>query len=163
MLQPLRKSKTERVPGNFVIVAAKFNERFTDSLVEAAQQRLVEARVSRVEVIRVPGSFEIAVVAAEIARRRPAPAAILCFGVILRGETTHAHYLADSVSHALMRLQIETRVPVLHGVYLFENSEQAEVRCVGKTHNRGAEGAQTALEMAALLRTLRGKSRRRPF
>jgi len=74
--------------------------------------------------------------------------------VIIRGETVHARQIGDAVSASLARLQIEHGVPVIHEVLLLENEAQARARCLGKTHNRGAEAAQTALQMALVMRSL---------
>ncbi|HYG34863.1 MAG TPA: 6,7-dimethyl-8-ribityllumazine synthase, partial [Clostridia bacterium] len=115
------------------------------------------AGAKNVQIIRVPGAYEIPIVAARIARKasaEAAPMAIVCLGVILRGETVHAAHIGEAVSQALMEIQIRHEVPVIHEVLLLENEEQARVRCLGKTHNRGAEAAQTALAMAEVLKGL---------
>jgi 6,7-dimethyl-8-ribityllumazine synthase len=75
--------------------------------------------------------------------------------VILRGQTVHAQHIGDSVSRALMQIQLETEVPVIHEVLLLENKEQARVRCLDQKHNRGMEAAQTALQMAEVMTGLR--------
>ena len=74
--------------------------------------------------------------------------------MILRGETTHAQNIAEAVSQALAQIQIQTGIPIVHEVLLLENRHQAEVRCLGSEHNRGAEAAQTALEMKRVIESL---------
>jgi 6,7-dimethyl-8-ribityllumazine synthase len=114
-------------------------------------------------VIRVPGAYEIPVVVSRLARnafggktkdKQALLAAIICLGVILRGETVHAAHIGEAVSRALMEIQVRYEIPVIHEVLLLENETQARARCLTKTHNRGAEAAQTALAMAQVLREL---------
>jgi 6,7-dimethyl-8-ribityllumazine synthase len=81
--------------------------------------------------------------------------AIVCLGVILRGETTHAAHIGEAVSSALMAIQLEYLVPVIHEVLLLESREQAKVRCLGTRHNRGIEAAQTAIAMGKAMRQLK--------
>jgi 6,7-dimethyl-8-ribityllumazine synthase len=124
-------------------------------MLRAATSELKAAKVESVNVVRVPGAFEIPVVAAKLASSSaPRLAGIICLGVIFRGETTHAQQIADAVSHALAQVQIDSKIPVIHGVYLFEHQEQARIRCFGRTHNRGLETARTALEMAKVMKSL---------
>jgi len=101
----------------------------------------------------VPGAYEIPVAVARLLQGR-AWAGIICLGVIIRGETVHAQQIGDAVSASLARLQTGHLVPVIHEVLLLENEAQARARCLGKTHNRGAEAAQTALEMARVMESL---------
>ena len=143
-----------------VIVAAKYNPRYTDALVEAARAELAAGGVTRIEVVRVPGSFEIPVVAARLTKTNdPVFDAIICFGAIFQGETSHAQNIADSVSHSLADLQIQCGTPIIHGVLLFQNEEQAETRCFGIDHNRGIEAARTAIEMIRVMRSLQNFER----
>jgi 6,7-dimethyl-8-ribityllumazine synthase len=146
------------------IVAAKYNAKYTDALVEAARAELKAGGVTRIEVVRVPGSFEIPVVAARLTKTNdPEFEAIICFGAILQGQTTHAQNIADSVSQTLARLQLDSGKPIIHGVLLFENEEQARVRCLGTDHNRGIEAARTALEMIRVMRSLQNFERDEPI
>jgi 6,7-dimethyl-8-ribityllumazine synthase len=155
MLKRIPAGTARKTGGRFAIVASCYNRRYVDALLRAAGRELRRGGADSIEVVRVPGAFEIPVVAAKLARERlPRLSAILCLGVILQGETSHARHIGDAVSHALAQLQIECRLPVIHGVYLFENEEQARVRCLGRTHNRGLEVARTALQMARVIARL---------
>ena len=139
--------------GDFLIVASKYNARYVDAMARAAKQALKAGGARRIEIVRVPGAFEIPVVVAKAARAQPAWSAIICLGVILRGETTHAQNIGEAVSHALMEIQIRREVPVIHEVLLLENEAQAAVRCLDRKHNRGTEAARTALAMAKIMKT----------
>ena len=153
MLRAVARPTRRRHGGHFAIVAAKYNARYVDTLLDRARSELAVAE--SVKIVRVPGSFEIPAVVARLAQSHTPPlSAIICFGVIFRGETTHAQHIGDAVSRALAQLQIEYKLPIIHGVYLFENEEQARVRCLGKSHNRGAECARAALEMASVMKSL---------
>lgn len=153
MLKQVKAQSKRKSSGRFAIIASRYNARYVDAMLRAAQSELKRAGAS-VRVLRVPGAYEIPVVAARLARKSPPFDAIVCLGVIFRGETAHADHIGDAVNHALMRIQMEQEVPVIHCVQLFGNEEQARVRCLGRTHNRGREAAQTALAMAAVMRSL---------
>lgn len=153
MLKPV---KARDLPGkgfSFAIVASEYNAKFVNSMVQAARGELDRAGADEVEVIRVPGAFEIPVIAARLARGGDFDA-ILCLGVVLRGATTHAQHIGESVSQALALLQIQYLVPVIHEVLLLENEEQARERCLDPERNRGREAAQTALSMARTVKNL---------
>jgi 6,7-dimethyl-8-ribityllumazine synthase len=150
MLTKVKTGEVRAVAGEFVIVASNYNARYVDAMVRSAKATLKAAKARNVRVVRVPGAYEVPVVAAKLARTTR-PLAIICLGVILRGETTHAAHIGDAVSRALMDIQLEYEVPVIHEVLLLENEQQAKVRCMGKDHNRGTEAAQTALTMAKVM------------
>lgn len=152
---PIPTAKPQAAPGRHVIVAARYNARYVDAMVRAARRVLAAAGARPIEVVRVPGAYEIPVVVRVLADQRPAPVAILCLGVILRGETAHADLIGTAVTTALTQLQLETRLPIVHEVLLLGNAAQARARCLDPAHNRGAEAAHTALAMARLLGTLR--------
>ncbi len=159
MLKAVKTARTRTRGGRFAIIASRYNAKYVDAMLKAAQAELKRAGAAQVQVIRVPGAFEIPIVAAGLVRATQPPAppkpdgfsAILCLGVILRGETTHAAHIGENVSRALMDIQIESGVPVIHEVLLLENEEQARVRCLDPKHNRGREAAQTALAMAQVM------------
>jgi 6,7-dimethyl-8-ribityllumazine synthase len=156
MLQKIVRKKVTAGDGRFVIVASTYNARYVEAMLRAARAEIRRAG-GALSIVRVPGAFEIPVVAARLARAaagRPQPSAILCLGVILRGATTHAQHIGEAVSAALAQIQIEHGVPVIHEVLLLENEQQARERCLSRTHNRGAEAAQTALAMARVMRGL---------
>ncbi|MBC8096744.1 MAG: 6,7-dimethyl-8-ribityllumazine synthase [Akkermansiaceae bacterium] len=150
MLKPVKKAKAGKAGGSFAIVASSYNARYVDEMLNAAVRELKRA-AAKVQVVRVPGAYEIPVVAAKLSTLSPQPSAIICLGVILRGETTHAQHIGEAVSQALMQIQITHGVPVIHEVLLLENKQQAEVRCLDPKHNRGVEAAQTAMEMARVM------------
>jgi 6,7-dimethyl-8-ribityllumazine synthase len=152
MLQKIQFKKNFSRSGRFVIVASKYNSRYVDAMLRAAKTQILHAG-GKVEVVRVPGAYEIPVVAARLARSQKF-SGIICLGVILRGATTHAQHIGEAVSNALVQIQITHEVPVIHEVLLLENEQQAKERCLDKKHNRGTEAAQTALEMARVIATL---------
>jgi 6,7-dimethyl-8-ribityllumazine synthase len=163
MLTPIKSKRFWGEGDSFAIVASRYNAQYVDSMVRAAQTEFRRARAKRLEVIRVPGAYEIPLVAARLARTASQGSvgtdlplsAIICLGVILRGETVHAAHIGEAVSRALMEIQLRFELPVIHEVLLLENEVQARARCLGRKHNRGAEAAQTALVMAGVMKRLR--------
>ncbi|MCP5525508.1 MAG: 6,7-dimethyl-8-ribityllumazine synthase [Verrucomicrobiales bacterium] len=151
------KTKTPRAAGcRFAIVASRYNPRYVDAMLRAARKELQDAGADEVRVVRVPGAFEVPVVAARLARQGLTPwDAVICLGLILRGATVHAEHIGRGVSDALVQLQLETEVPMVHEVLLLENEDQARERCLDPQRNRGREAAQTAIEMARTMRALR--------
>ena len=162
MLKPIKSRSLRAGDGRFAIVASQYNARYVDAMLEAAKAELARAGAKTVQVVRVPGAYEIPVVAARLARST-APAAprstphaprfdaIICLGVILRGETVHAAHIGETVSRALMEVQLQYETPVIHEVLLLENEAQARARCQDPKRNRGREAAQTALAMARVM------------
>ena len=153
MLKKASKANANHVSGTRVtIVASRYNARYVNSMLRAVKAELAKAKVAA-EVVRVPGAFEIPAVASALVRRLTNPIdAILCLGVILRGETTHAENIGQAVTGALAQLQVEHSLPVIHEVLLLENVQQARERCLDARHNRGIEAARTAIEMTRVMR-----------
>jgi len=154
MLQRVKRIKAKPTEGAFAIIASKYNPRYVEGMLQAAVAELHRAALVKPYIVRVPGAFEIPAVASKLLRSKPPYAALICLGVILRGQTTHAQQIADAVTASLAQLQVQHAIPVIHEVLLLENEAQAVVRCLDKSHNRGAEAAQTALEMARIMKTL---------
>jgi len=164
MLRLIKNKKVPGAEGAFAIVASTYNSRYVDSMVAAAKGELKRAGVKTIQILRVPGAFEIPLVAARLAEsaaNHQLVSAIVCLGVILRGETVHAAHIGEAVSRALMQIQLQYGIPVIHEVLLLENEEQARVRCLGRKHNRGAEAAQTALAMARVLERFASQQKKR--
>ena len=154
MLQKIRRKEKTARGGNFAIVASQYNARYVEAMLRAAHAELKRAGAT-VRIVRVPGAYEIPVVAAKLARTaEPRLDAVICLGVILRGATTHAQHIGEAVSTALMTIQIRHEIPVIHEVLLLENEQQARERCLDQKHNRGLEAAQTALAMARVMEGL---------
>jgi 6,7-dimethyl-8-ribityllumazine synthase len=152
MLQKITKKNVTARGDRFAIVASTYNLRYVDAMLRAAKAEILRAG-GTVQIVRVPGAYEIPVIAARLARAKTF-SGIVCLGVILRGATTHAQHIGEAVSNALVQIQIQHEVPVIHEVLLLENEQQAKERCLSQTHNRGTEAAQTALEMARVMRAL---------
>jgi len=150
------KQKADKTTAAFAIVASRYNAKYVDAMLRAAEAEIKRAG-GAVRIVRVPGAYEIPVVAARLARVTTPPlGAIICLGVILRGATTHAQHIGEAVSNALVQIQLQYEIPVIHEVLLLENAEQARQRCLDPQHNRGLEAAQTALAMTRVMQTLPG-------
>jgi 6,7-dimethyl-8-ribityllumazine synthase len=155
MLKRNRKSTARAQGGIFAIVASNYNRRYVNGMLNPAAKSLRAAGAEDVMIVRVPGAYEIPVVAARLARSHTPPlSAIICLGVIFRGATPHAQHIGEAITGALTQIQLQHEIPVIHEVLLLENPRQAEERCLRRDHNRGVEAAQTALEMAKLMRSL---------
>lgn len=139
----------------FGIVASRFNEFITSKLLDGAIDALLRhgAKEEDIEVIRVPGSFEIPLVAKKLTLKG-AYSAIICLGAIIRGSTPHFEYIAAEVSKGIASASMETGVPIAFGVITSDTIEQAVERAGTKSGNKGWDAAITAIEMAQLLKKL---------
>jgi 6,7-dimethyl-8-ribityllumazine synthase len=151
MRRNVPQAKLENATGmRFGIAASRFNADLTEPLLQQCLETLAAAGVrSRdIRVLRVPGTFEVSVAAARLAKSGKYDC-VIGLGVVLQGETSHAHHIADAVAHGLTEIAIATGVPTLYGIVTANTLQQARVRCRGKL-NRGAEAARAAIEMALL-------------
>jgi len=142
----------------FGIVASRFHSEIVDGLLQEALKCLSEmgAEEGAVRVVRVPGAFEIPLAVRLLCERGDLDA-VVALGAVVRGETEHHHHLAQEVLAALCRLSGENRVPVTCGVLTTENETQARARSrPGDPENRGRHAARAAVEMARVVRELRG-------
>ncbi len=141
--------------GRFAVVAARFNAAVVDALVAGALDAFRRHGVGdeAVDVVRVPGSFEIPVVARRLAESR-AYAAVVCLGAVIKGDTDHYDHVAAAATNGILQAGVATGVPVIFGVLTCDTLEQAVNRAGAKAGNKGFEAAVTAVEMANLLRQL---------
>ncbi len=136
------------------IVASKYNEQFTDALVENTIEELGElVPQGRIDLVRVPGAFEIPVMVASILDRDP-PACVIALGLIIRGSTEHADLVGLSVTNSLQQLAVKSMRPVIHEVLLLNDEKQAYARCIGSQLNRGREAARAAAAMIDVFQEL---------
>lgn len=140
----------------FAVVVSKFNEFVTDRLLAEALDVLRKSGANEddIEVARVPGAFEIPLVAKRLACSGRFHA-VICLGAVIRGETPHFEFICAQASRGIAQAALESGVPVIFGVLTTETTEQAIERA-GTRFNRGAEAARAAIEMATLLEKLTG-------
>ncbi|MCH7689486.1 MAG: 6,7-dimethyl-8-ribityllumazine synthase [candidate division Zixibacteria bacterium] len=133
------------------IVVSRFNHFLTDKLLEGARDCLERhgAAESDITVYHVPGAFEIPHTAAKLVKSSNFDA-IVCLGVIIRGDTPHFDYVAGESASGIAKLSLESDIPVMYGVVTAENLEQAIERCGGKAGNKGWDAALAAIEMIDL-------------
>lgn len=143
--------------GRFAILAARFNEFIVNQLVSGATDTLHRHGVpdDRIDLIRVPGSFEIPVVAQRLGQSGKY-AAVICLGCVIRGDTDHYDHVAGAAASGIATAGLNSGVPVIFGVLTCETMEQAINRAGGKAGNKGAESALTAIEMVNLMKKLPG-------
>jgi 6,7-dimethyl-8-ribityllumazine synthase len=141
------------------IVVGRFNGEITSRLLDGAIAALEEAGVERdrIEVVPVPGAFELPLGAMALARTRQY-SCIVAIGCVIRGETPHFDYVAGEAASGLQLAALETGIPVSFGVLTCDTREQAEARAGGAYGNKGAEAARSALEMADVFGILRSRA-----
>lgn len=139
----------------FGIIVSRFNDFITQHLVDGAMDALIRhgVRDSDIKIVKVPGSFEIPYAAKILALSKKYDA-VICLGVIIRGDTPHYQYISSEVAKGIAAISLETRVPVIYGVITVENIEQGIERSGTKSGNRGWDSAINAIEMVNLYKSL---------
>ena len=143
--------------GRFALVAARFNGIVVDQLVAGATDALNRHGVSddRIDLVRVPGSYEIPLVAQKLGTSGKY-AAVICLGCVIRGDTDHYDHVAGAATSGIAQAALASGVPVIFGVLTCDTLEQAIHRAGAKAGNKGFEAAVCAVEMVNLLKKLPG-------
>lgn len=138
--------------GRIAIVASLFNEEICHALVVGAEKALVEVGWTddKILVVRVPGAFEIPLVAKKLAASKKYQA-VICLGAVIRGDTPHFDYVCQGVTSGVMQAGLETGVPILFGVITTNTLEQALERARDDTFNKGRDAALAAVDMISVL------------
>ncbi|MBI5491605.1 MAG: 6,7-dimethyl-8-ribityllumazine synthase [Deltaproteobacteria bacterium] len=141
----------------FAIVVSRFNDFISGRLLEGALDTLIRSGASDgdIDVVKVPGSFEMPVAAKTLSKS--GYDAIICLGCIIRGSTPHFDYVAGEAAKGIARVSLDSEKPVSFGVITADNLEQAIERAGTKSGNKGRDAALTAIEMANLLKIVRKK------
>ncbi|MGD9174284.1 MAG: 6,7-dimethyl-8-ribityllumazine synthase [Desulfobacterales bacterium] len=136
----------------FALVVSRFNDFITDKLLSGALDALVRsgAKDNDIQIVKVPGAFEIPLVAKKMATQKKV-SAIICLGAVIRGATPHFDYVSAEVSKGIAQVSLESGVPIIFGVVTTDTIEQAIERAGSKAGNKGWSAAMAAVEMANLL------------
>lgn len=139
----------------FCIVVSRFNEFITERLLEGAKDCLLRhgADEKEIDIVRVPGAFEIPLIT-KVAAKKGIYNAIICLGTVIRGATPHFEYVAAEVSKGISHVSLETGIPVAFGIITADTIEQAIERAGSKAGNKGWDAAMTAIEMAQVMKKL---------
>ena len=138
------------------IVAARFNADIVDALLEGCTRRLKEMGIdpaTRAEIHRVPGAFELPVVAAAMAKTKGF-SAVICLGCVVRGDTPHFDYVAGEAARGIQQVAVSTALPIIFGLLTTNTFEQARDRVGGSHGHAGERAAEAAVEMIAVLRDI---------
>jgi 6,7-dimethyl-8-ribityllumazine synthase len=141
----------------FALVVSRFNDFISDKLVSGAVDALQRSGVAEgaIDIVKVPGSFEIPMVAKRIAQTRKHDA-VICLGAVIRGSTPHFDYVSAEVSKGVAAVGLETGIPVIFGVVTTDTIEQAIERAGTKAGNKGWDAAVAAIEMTNLVDSIEG-------
>ena len=152
----LRKGSQDATGLRFGIVVAKFNKFVTSKLLSACVEELTRQGVKAddIEAVRVPGAFEIPLVARTMARTKQFDA-VICLGAVIRGDTPHFDYISAEVSRGIGQAALDADAPIIFGVLTTHTIAQAIERAGSAKFNRGGDAARSAIEMATVMRLLR--------
>jgi 6,7-dimethyl-8-ribityllumazine synthase len=152
----LRKGSHDATGLRFGIVVSKFNKFVTSKLLSSCAEALNKhgVKAEDIEVVRVPGAFEIPVVARTMAKTKQFDA-VICLGAVIRGDTPHFDYISAEASRGIGQAAMESEVPVIFGVLTTDTVAQAIERADPAKFNRGGEAAKSAIEMASVMRQLK--------
>lgn len=139
----------------FAIIVGRFNEFISSKLLSGAIDGLNRhgAKEDEIEIIWVPGAFEIPLIAKKLAKSNKYDA-IICIGAVIRGSTPHFEYVSNEVAKGIANVSLSTEIPIIFGVLTTDNIEQAIERAGTKNGNKGYDAAITAIEMANLLKNI---------
>jgi 6,7-dimethyl-8-ribityllumazine synthase len=139
----------------FAVVVSRFNDFITERLVGGAVDALVRCggKDDDIDVVKVPGAFEIPLIAKKMAQKKKYDA-VICLGAVIRGATPHFDYVSAEVSKGIAMVSIESEIPVIFGIITADTLEQAIERAGTKAGNKGFSAAMAAVEMANLLETI---------
>ena len=139
----------------FAIIVSRFNNLITEKLLEGAIDCIVrhDGDEKNITVIKVPGSFEIPLIAKKVAKSGKFDA-VICLGAVIRGDTPHFDYVANEVTKGIAQVSLETEVPISYGILTTDTIEQAIERAGTKMGNKGFDAALTAIEMVNVLNQL---------
>lgn len=159
----LRKGSHNATGLKFGIVVAKFNKFVTSKLLSSCVDGLTKHGVAPedIEVVRVPGAFEIPLVAKTLAGTKRFDA-VICLGAVIRGDTPHFDYISAEASRGIGQAALDADVPIIFGVLTTDTVAQAIVRAEPTKFNRGGEAAKSAIEMATVMRMIRGSDATSP-
>jgi 6,7-dimethyl-8-ribityllumazine synthase len=139
----------------FALVVSRFNDFITDKLLSGALDALIRsgAKDNDIQIVKVPGAFEIPLVAKKMAAKKKVNA-IICLGAVIRGATPHFDYVSAEVSKGIAQVSLESGVPIIFGIVTTDTIEQAIERAGTKAGNKGWSAAMAAVEMANLLEVM---------
>ena len=137
----------------FALIVSRFNDFITGKLLDGAIDAIVRSGGDKknIDVLRVPGSFEIPLVAKRVARAKKYDA-VICLGAVIRGETPHFEYVASEVTKGIALLNLEFAIPIAYGIITADNTEQAIERAGNKMGNKGFQAARATIELLNLFK-----------